>query len=271
MTAKQPDAVGKPGKAKVRNDPRTLHLASFLEPGKLPRIPAKHDLIKKMRHPLRMMLNFNLHNCTCAAAAHMAACWTSHTGVEKSISDKAILRAYCKISGYNPVTHKNDIGACALDVLNYWRKTGIGRDKILAFASVNHRKRELVKQAVYLFGGVYAGLQLPKSIIGQKEWEIPEEGLKGKGRRGSFGGHAVSVLSYNQQGLTCISWGIAKKMSWAFWEAYADEAYALISKDFFKGKRTPNGFNLKTMEADLSKITRQKVTFAKQLAKLQDA
>ena len=212
-----------------------------------------------------MMGNYTLGDCTCAAAGHMVQCWTVNTGDETAIPARQIVKAYEAVSGYNPKTGKNDNGAQALDVLRYWRKNGIGGHKIVAFASVNHRDKKMIREAIYLFGGIYAGIQLPKSIKGQQVWEEPPAGLKGKGAVGSLGGHAIAILDYDDTGLTCITWGKKRKMTWDFWEAYADEAYGVLSEQFFKGKKTPAGLDLKALEADLLNITREKISLVKEL------
>jgi hypothetical protein len=43
-------------------------------------------------------------------------------------------------------------------------------------------------------------------------------------------------------------------MTWAFWEAYCDEAYAILSHDFLEKNKTPDGFDLATLRADLKAL-----------------
>ena len=50
-----------------------------------------------------------------------------------------------------------DSGLNELDVLNYWRKHSVTRDKILAFASIDPKNHMHIQQAIQLFGGVYLG------------------------------------------------------------------------------------------------------------------
>ena len=152
-----------------------------------------------------------------------------------------------------------------LTVLNYWRKTGVAGHKILSFATVELKNREIIKQCIFLFGGLYIGLLLPASIKTQTIWDVPAGGPVGDGKPDSFGGHAVIVLAYDDQGLTVISWGKPVKMTWAFWDTYCDEAYALISADFFHGKDSPDGIDLLTLEHDLLGITGEKTGLMKQL------
>jgi hypothetical protein len=43
-------------------------------------------------------------------------------------------------------------------------------------------------------------------------------------------------------------------MTWAFWEAYCDEAYAILSDDFLEKNKTSDGFDFATLRADLKAV-----------------
>jgi hypothetical protein len=58
--------------------------------------------------------------------------------------------------------------------------------------------------------------------------------------------------------LTCITWGQLKKMTWAWFEKYCSEAYALVSKDWIKASGlSPSGFDLATLEQDVKAVSSQ--------------
>jgi hypothetical protein len=90
---------------------------------------------------------------------------------------------------------------------------------------------------------------LPASAQDQKVWEVGH----GKGsEKGSWGGHAIAIVDYDKDGLVCVTWGAELRMTWSFFARYCDEAYAAISQDYFtRSKKTPEGFDLKALEADL--------------------
>jgi len=257
--------IGKLGKHPAKADERTLKLADYIDVKNLPEFPKAHSWIEKKKTRWGRMKNFTLNDCTCAAAGHLIQCWTLNTGKQHILSDKEIVKMYSAVTGYDPKTGANDKGAKALDVLKHWRKTGVAGNTMAAFASVSHQDKKHIAGAIYLFGGVYAGLQLPKSIKGQKVWDVPDYGLVATGAPGSYGGHAVVVVEYDDKGLTCISWGRKTKMTWAFWDAYAEEAFAIISNDFMIDGKSPVGFDVVALADDLMKITRQKVRLSEQL------
>jgi len=78
--------------------------------------------------------------------------------------------------------------------------------------------------------------------------------LNGDGAPGSWGGHCVYVPKYDANGFTCITWGGLKRMTNAFWEAYCDEAHALLGADFIGANGSPQGFNLAQLQLDLTAI-----------------
>ncbi len=260
--------IKKNGKQKAKVDPRNLNLSNYFSKNSFTDTPKQYDWTQIKLSDWGVYHNDRLNNCTCAAAAHMLKCWTANSKTEAIISDDAVLEAYVNITGYDANTGEGDEGAYAIDTLKYWRKNGIGPHKIKAFATVPQDNREVVKTAIYMFGGIYVGLQLPKSILGQQIWSVLPGELVGDCEPYSWGGHAVTILAYDEEYLTCITMGVEQKMTWEFWETYNDEAYAIITEDFFNGSQTPSGFNLKTIQEDLLKLTGQKIRLAKQLEDL---
>jgi hypothetical protein len=242
------------GKLPPKHDARTLQFANYIDGDKLPILPAKYDWSSKVKK-WGMMKNDTLGDCTCAAAGHLIMEWTADNNVPVVPADAAIVKAYSAITGYDPKTGKNDNGAVETDVLNFWRKSGIAGHKIFAYAGLEPKNHNHVQEAVYLFGGCYIGLSLPLSAQTQKVWSVPPGGITGQGAPGSWGGHAVPVVAYNATGITVVTWGALKKMTWGFWDAYCEESYAIISPDFIKAGKTPIGFNLAALQADLKDIT----------------
>ena|ERR1035437_1740307 len=245
------------GKADPRRDQRTLKLASYL-PAVLPQIPASANFYSRARPTGNwgMMLNDQLGDCTCAAAGHMIEAWTGDAGVLVVPSDSAILSAYEGACGYNPADQSTDRGGVELDVLNYWRKTGIAGHKIGAYASVSIRNQDHVRAGAYLFGGLYAGVQLPNSAQGAGIWAVVGDGMTGASAPGTWGGHAVPVVGFDGDGVWVVTWGSLVQVTWKFWATYFDEAYAILSSDFIKADgETSAGFNLAQLQSDLQVVT----------------
>lgn len=247
------------GKAVARHDPRTLLLAAYVTPA-LPTPPASCDLTAKVGASWGMMDNDQIGDCTCAAAGHLIMEWTANAGKKMvTPTDQQIVAAYSAITGYNPTTGANDNGANEIDVLNYWRQTGIAGHQIAAYLALEPSNHNHIMDSVYIFEGCYIGLQLPISAQAQTQihqpWSVPPGGTTGDGKPGSWGGHAVPVVAYDVRGVTVVTWGALQRMTWTFWETYCDEAYAILSNDSLNGKNeNAAGFNVQQLQEDLADL-----------------
>jgi hypothetical protein len=247
------------GKGVARHDPRTLLMAAYITPS-LPTPPASFDLTTKVKSPWGMMENDQIGDCTCAAAGHLIMEWTANAGKKMVVpTNKQIVAAYSAITGYNPKTGANDNGAVELDVLNFWRQSGIAGHKIGAYVALEPSNHNHIMDAVYMFAGCYIGVQLPISAQAQTQnhqpWSVPPGGTTGDGKPGSWGGHAIPVVAYDSRGVTVVTWGALQTMTWTFWEAYCDEAYAILSTDYLDNKQqAPQGFSMTQLEADLADL-----------------
>lgn len=245
------------GKAPPRIDARTLRLAKYLV--NVPDAPAEFNPDAKgaIMPAWSMALNDRLGDCTCAAMAHIVEWWTALAQKsEINVADNDVLSAYETVSGYDPATGNNDNGAVEIDVLNYWRNTGIAGHTLTAWASIDVRSMERIKQANWLFGAVYAGVALPAAAQDfNGTWDIPEgQNPVGNWQPGSWGGHAVPIISYDSGGAWIVTWGKRVYVTWRFLATYFDEAYAPLSMDWIAGTAAPNGFDYATLAADLRAV-----------------
>lgn len=233
-------------------DPRTFKLARYLTPS-LPAPPTAIDWTNGLVD-WGMNLNDVLGDCVCAGIAHVIRGWSQINGTPKILTDDQVLSLYEEIGGYVPGDPSTDRGCVEMGALNYWRTTGCVGDFLSAYAAVSPTNTSEVKSAITLFGNLYLGVALPISAQTQDVWDVPSGGTVGNGLPGSWGGHCVPVLAYDNDGLTCITWGAQKKLTWAFFAAYVDESYALLNNDWLKNDAAPNGFDLATLKADLNAL-----------------
>jgi hypothetical protein len=252
MSSSTTAVTGMLGKLPVRPDVRTLRFARYVDRSKLPTPPDVFDGTTNV-HEWPMYKNDTLGDCTCAAAGHMIESWTAAAaGKAVEVTDNDIVEAFNHVKISDPQTGEE--GAVEIDVLKYWRSTGVGGHKIGAFASVSTHDRDLVRAAAYLFGGLYLGVALPVTAQQQVTWDFTGS-LSGDAAPGSWGGHAVDVVRYSPGSVTVVTWGALKDMTWDFWDRYVDECYCILSTDFIAGDKAPSGFNLAELQADLALVT----------------
>ena len=161
--------------------------------------------------------------------------------------------AFEQVKIVDPATGEE--GAVELDVLKFWRKTGIARHRIGAFASVSVHDQELAPH-----GRVPLRRPLHRPLAAADRAAPGRLGLDGlahrpgaarlvgrpRRRRRRLLGDRASRSSPGAR---------VKQMTWAFWQRYCDEAYCILSPDFLHAGKAPNGFDLAALKADLALVT----------------
>jgi hypothetical protein len=244
------------GKQSPKFDNKTLLFGKYLTAA-LPPPPVAVDYSKPVS-AWPMMGNDQYGDCTCAAAGHMIEEWTANTATEKTLSDQQILDAYNHFAKGNA-----DAGANMLDVLKYWRKTGIGGDKITAFTQLEPKNDGQTRDAINIFGNCYVGVALPNFAVApgtdflQTPWVVPPQGPVGNAAPNPQNGHCIPAVGYDSRNLYVVTWGALKSMSWQFYDAYMDEAFAVLSADWISAKvgKSPSGFNMAALQQDLAAVT----------------
>jgi hypothetical protein len=238
----------RPGKKPKVFDSRNLKLCKYL-PFDTPIIlPESINWGSKVKN-WPMYLNDTLGDCTLAGVGHSIQTWTFNSSSIYSLTDADILKYYELLGGYNPQDPSTDGGCVELDVLKYWKNTGFNGHLINSFVEVNLNNIQEVKSAIYLFGLIYIGLQLPNIATTQDIWDVSiNDG-------GCAGGHAIIIIGFDSQYLYGITWGMVKKITYPFFNMYCDESYAIISNDWLNNAGiSPSNLNLSALKSDLKLV-----------------
>jgi hypothetical protein len=105
-----------------------------------------------------------------------------------------------------------------------------------------------VQEALYLFQAVGIGIEFPESAMQQFNSGEPWDVVSGAKVEG---GHYIPLVA-KRDNLEVVTWGALQQMTPAFYEKYCDEAWAYISEENLKAGKSPEGFNLEQLQADLS-------------------
>lgn len=204
-----------------------------------------------------MYLNDSLGDCTIAAAGHMIEAWTRlGRGTTAEVTNADVLTAYEAVSGYQPGHPDTDQGAVMQDVLNYWRKVGIGGHKILAFADLDIHNAAEARAAIYLFGHIYIGLRVPASAEQQFNAGQPWDVVSDDG--GILGGHAVDVGGYQDGRRRLVTWARTQDMTQPFWDTYVEEAWVVVSQEWINATGgSPPGLDAADLNAQYAALTGQ--------------
>ena len=240
------------GKHPPKVDYRTLRFRSYATAALAPP-PASYDVLRQVYNNLAMAApdptalfpmdgNDTLGDCTIAALAHAVTTYRGLIGKHEIMSKKAVVKLYMHLTG------GVDSGLNELDVLNYWRKHSVTRDKILAFASIDPKNHMHIQQAIQLFGGVYLGFQVQQNCL--EEFNAHQPWTPGPLTND---GHAVYAVAYDAAGLTVLTWGNTQQATWGWWDECVDEAYAIVPPEAKNPAFAP-GFDLAQLQQDLSEV-----------------
>lgn len=232
-----------------------LMLGQFLT-GTYPTAPPVVDYISKVDN-WPVYLNDRIGDCTCAAAGHMVEAWTRYgQGATVAVTDQDVLAAYEAVSGYDPASGANDNGAVMQDVLDYWRKTGVGGHRIAAFFQVDLTNAAELDAALYLFGHVYLGINCPQSALDQFNAGQPWDAVANDG--GIAGGHAIDWgFVAAGQNHKVVTWGAVQEMTPAFLARYAEEAWAVADEEWIAKNQSPAGLDTAALNAAFQAMTGQ--------------
>jgi hypothetical protein len=242
------------GKLPKKVDPRTLKFSKFLVKTNLPTLPDTYDEDQIFSNMVdnNMYLNDTLGDCVMAGRAHMTLRFEDfEQDIVISITDNDVRTEYFKETG------GTDSGLNMLDSLNKWRQQGwkaAGQTYFIhAYAEVNIVNHDELKYCVYLLRGCYTGFNVPQSAINQfntgQIWDV----IANDG--GIVGGHCVYIVGFNVTGPVCITWGQKQQMTWAFWDKYFDEAYAVIDATDPWCNPATDPLNCAALDQELNEIT----------------
>jgi hypothetical protein len=219
----------------------------------LPPPPASADFSGHV-NAFGLYRNDEIGDCAIAAPANQIRVWSSAATAQRDLSQDDVEKAYGWAGGY-PDT---DDGCVISDVLAGWSNpvVGIGGDVLTAFAEIEHADTDMLKRAIATFGGAILGLSLPiaaQAWASEPSWPDVGDTLGGNLAPGSWGGHCVAAIGYDESSCWISTWGARVCVPWGTMRAYVEEAWACISADFLGvGGFAPTGLDLPRMQLDLA-------------------
>jgi hypothetical protein len=254
------------GRLARSHDERIPMLHTLLEGKALPSVPPEADHTKGMPAELGMMLNDTLGDCTCAAYYHAIQVWTFNALKDMvTCPDGDVEALYEQACGYKPSRGGEGPGGNEQHVLTFllnrgapFGPAGQQRHEIDAFVEVAVQNTDDIKRTINDCGVVYIGFNVPQYIMPPGQNPLPVWDVDPTADNTVVGGHAVVLAGYNATGARLISWGSYYTMTWAFFEKFVDEAYAIADPDWIaKTKKTPGGLSLQQLEQAMQALKTQ--------------
>lgn len=206
-----------------------------------------------------MYLNDQIGDCTEAAKGHMIQALSAvGEGKELTVTNKQVLSWYERDGGYVPGNPSTDNGCQLSTVLANWKQYDSAVCQITEFAELaSFYEIANLKEALYLFGTVYLGIYVPQSAVDQYHAGEPWTYVPGSQ---IVGGHAICLQEVlapgNDNMLQVVTWGQLWPMDREFFWHYCEEAWVMISPDWFNSSGVDtDGFNMAELQSDFSEMT----------------
>lgn len=238
------------GKLPPKTDYRTLLFSSYVKDD-LP------DPDEKVSQSDRVYLNLDrkpipelfpmykndlIGDCTICGMAHGITVYHGMVDQLHIPLEQNVVKTYYHLSG------GIDSGLYLLDVVKYWRSTGLEGAKVFSYVKVNYRNRTHVKQAIQMFGGLLVGFQCQEKVV--EEFQAGHPWQPGTPINA---GHCVYITGYDAEFVECLTWGSITKGSWAWWDKHIDECYVLLPDESKLEGFTP-GFDFEKLKSDLAEV-----------------
>jgi hypothetical protein len=269
------------GKLEPLIDERTIPLRKILRVALLPELPSSWDCHEirdtEGNHLFTIQDDFVFRNagedalgdCVKASRAHQTLVFEGfEQGKQIEITDQEVVDEYFKETG------GHDIGLVLLTSLKDWRNKGwtVGNRlyTIYAFASVDWHDHDQVKHSIHLLNGVNFGMIVFQTDLDQfnagEGWHLTGNNGYFQGRHGVYACQyrdtdnkpatwVGTAICYSENGLWCMTWGRKQFMTWDFWDARVDEAYAIVdNKNKWQGD---SPLDVEKLDGYLEEITGQ--------------
>ena len=203
-----------------------------------------------------MLGNDQYGDCVLAGGAHETMLWNKEAGKVVPFSEQSVLSDYSAITGFNPNDPNSDQGTDMQAAASYRRKVGLlaadnTRHQVAAYMALRKRNVADLTVAIYLFSAVGIGIEVPSSAMDQFNAGQPWTVVKNSPIEG---GHYVPAVAYDRTYIYVVTWGKIQPMAWSFLKTYNDESVAYLSTEMLVNNKSLEGFDLKTLQSDLSKL-----------------
>jgi len=244
------------GKTPARPNAVTFKLARYIDTSVLPTPPAEFGHENLVPAQSWGMLGNDAHgDCVWAGAAHETMLWNLERDKTITFDPEQVLSDYSAVTGFDPDKPDTDQGTDMEAAAAYRRKTGVidaagKRHKVAAYLAITPGDVQEHLLALYVFGVVGLGVEFPGSAMDQfnagKPWDVVP-GSKVEG------GHYIPLVA-KRDNLEIVTWGRIQEMTPAFLEKYNDESVVYISREMLTSGKSPEGFDLAQLKADLAAL-----------------
>lgn len=236
------------GKQPAKKDIRVYKLSRYVKG--LPAAPANIDWSLALNSDWGDDGNTIWGNCFWAAVAHGIMCFSANANGQITPSVSDVLKAYSLATGFDPKNPASDVGTLAKQGFLFMQTTGMKGQLFGPNQSVNVHDHGEVMSCLYYFGGLFIGLaNFPPSWEESKVWDV--DATPGDD------GHEVFCPKADSKGLTVITWGEERLLTWPALDKFSDEMEVTVAPSWIAANNiAPNQVPKETLLTYLSDIVR---------------
>jgi hypothetical protein len=180
------------------------------------------------------------------------------TGAEESPTQEDVYDLYRRSGNpaFDPVTGAGDDGVDMQTMLEALLEGGIGGVKPIAFAKVDHTRRDEVLAAIAIFGSVLCGVSLEVA-----QQDQTDTGLWDYQRSDEWGGHAVLSGRYTDPAGTArdrtgvVTWAQVVDATDVFLARQLDEVWVVVWPEQLSTRQFAEGIDLARLAATYQELT----------------
>lgn len=216
--------MGAPGLA-CRAVVRAL-LPLLLAPAALASVPLLPASTRATTGALPYYGNTHEGDCAYAAEGELAQMWLrmAHRPVSAEVKRQI---TYDVQVAY----HLNGEQGLAAHALRTWEEHPIGGIRAVQFAALD-RTPATIEGAISQLGGIYAIVTTPPQT---GAWTLERQSASSR----TPTSHAVAIVGYTKSRLVAATWGKTYKMTWGWWHAHAQSAWAVLPSSFVQAGHGP--------------------------------
>lgn len=221
----------------------SLKLSDYVQPGALEAVPAAVHR-SHLSFPWGALLNDQLGDCGEAMTIHGIEAFHLDAGTPvPAFGNDDAEKLYEQVGGYDPTqtqpdgSNPTDQGTDNGVLVTKWQEPGVtcaadkSQHSIVASLFVDYTNTNLTKLAIWEFVVCFRAMNMPVTAQNQTTWSVTDPTLQGNAAPGSWGGHDIPELSYDQNLIRTVSWGEELLIEWGFDTTYGMQGFVVVTKE----------------------------------------
>jgi len=196
-------------------------------------------------------------DCAIAGPEHQIMLNCKVSGRSVSFNTATTIENYSEITGYVLGDENTDNGTAIDAMAQHWQNVGFkddngDRHQVVAFVDLNPGDLRELWVAMYLFGSVGLGFDLPDTAEDQTDKGQPWDVVPGAN---DLGGHYVPAFNKLSDGMSvAVSWGQPQAFTSRFFQKYNNQGVVVLDEGMLVNAKSIDGFDDAQLRDDIHQL-----------------